>query len=77
MKDELQILAGKSPQILKNLRWRDLIEFTEIFGVGVDEIEQLKGVERIKAIAWLYWVAMGRQGSFEEFLNNPLPSDLF
>lgn len=77
MKDELQILAGKSPQILKNLRWRDLIEFTEIFGVGVDEIEQLKGVERVKAIAWLYWVAMGRQGSFEEFLNNPLPSDLF
>lgn len=77
MKDELQILAGKSPQILKNLRWRDLIEFTEIFGVGVDEIEQLRGVERVKAIAWLYWVAMGRQGSFEEFLNNPLPSDLF
>jgi len=77
MKDELQILAGKSPQILKNLRWKDLIEFAETFGVGVDEIEQLRGAERVKAIAWLYWAAQGRQGSFEEFLNTTLPSDLF
>lgn len=77
MKDELQILVGKSPEILKNLRWRDLVEFAETFGVGIDEIEELKGAERVKAIAWLYWVALGRQGSFDEFLDTNLPTDLF
>jgi len=77
MKDELLTLAGKSPQPLKNLRWRDLIEFAETFGVGVDEIDKLPAADKFKAIAWLYWVASGRPKTFDEFLNEGLPEDLF
>lgn len=77
MKDELLTLAGKSHHVLKNLKWKHLIEFAETFGVGVDELDKLPAADRFKAVAWLYWSATGRTVSFDEFLNEGLPDDLF
>ena len=73
MTNELLALAGKATDNpLKGLTFRDLIEFAERFGVGVDELNTLPPVDRWRAIAWLRWKAKVRQGyekQFEEFLD--------
>lgn len=79
MTDELKTLAGlpAGGDIFKNLRWIDLIEFAETFGVGVDELEKLDAPQRFKAYAWLVWKASRAQEPFEQFLENPIAADLF
>jgi len=79
MTEELKVLAGQGIEILKNLRWRDLIEFAEHFGVAVEEVEKLPPAKQIEANAWLIWKAMVRSGKtdkpFEEFLDEPIMMD--
>jgi len=77
MTEELKTLAGQAPVLLKNLRWRHYIEFAQTFGVGVENLEELPPDKKYEAIAWLYWTAQGRPCGFEEFLDQPLPEELF
>ena len=73
MTNELLALAGKATDNpLKGLTFRDLIEFAERFGVGIEEVNSLPAAERWRALAWLFWKAKSRQGyskSFDEFLD--------
>jgi hypothetical protein len=73
MTNELLALAGRATDNpLKGLTFRDLIEFAERFGVGVEEINALPASERWRALAWLLWKAKSKQGytkSFDEFLD--------
>jgi hypothetical protein len=73
MTNELLALAGRATDNpFKGLTFRDLIEFAERFGVGVEEINALPASERWRALAWLLWKAKSKQGytkSFDEFLD--------
>jgi len=79
MTEELKALAGQGTEILKNLRWRDLIEFAETFGVPLEDVGNLPPAEQVKANAWLVWKALQRSGkttkTFDEYLDEPLPLD--
>jgi hypothetical protein len=73
MTNELLALAGKATDNpLKGLTFRDLIEFAELFGVGIEEVNTLPAADRWRALAWLMWKAKVKQGyskQFEEFLD--------
>jgi len=76
MTEELKALSGQGTEILKNLRWKDLIEFAETFGVAVEDVEKLPPSKQIEANAWLVWKSLVRSGktdkTFEEFLEEPV-----
>jgi len=81
MTDEARILAGRvSDEDFKLLRWCDLIEFAEIFGVGLEETEKLSPANRLKAAAWLEWkihcLKTKEEIPFDEWLKRPI-SDFF
>jgi hypothetical protein len=76
MTEEVMTLAGKwSEDDFKLLRWKDLIEFCERFGTGLESLEDLPPAKRIEAVAWLDWRIhtrkTGEQISFEEWLERP------
>jgi hypothetical protein len=76
MTEEVMTLAGKwSDDDFKLLRWRDLIEFCERYGVGLESLDDLPPAKRIEAVAWLDWRIhtrkTGEQISFEDWLERP------
>jgi hypothetical protein len=62
MTEEVMTLAGKwSEDDFKLLRWKDLIEFCERFGTGLESLDELR----------IHTLKTGEQISFEEWLERP------
>lgn len=79
MTEELKALAGKSTELLKCLRPRDLIEFAEKYGVGIEDIRALEPKIFTEALFWLLWKVRVRRDNydreFETYLDDETAID--